>query len=373
MCLRISATETKRIAAPVKIGIDVRKIGDYGIGTHIRNVVLRAAQIATGHEFFVYHDPRDTIEGFDPDHTIAESAGKYSIQEHFSLPRKARQNRLDLFHSPHYTLPLFMDCPSIVTIHDLIHLKFQHYFPFWKVQAAKYVIANAAKKARRIITVSRTTRNDLLDWMPELHSKVDVIYNRLNEEFFQPPPPIDLQSLGVYSEFLLYAGNFKKHKGIDTLLEAYQKRPDLPQLVLVGQGHSMDHELTERILSTQKVRLLGFAGNSILRALYSKALIFLFPSRYEGFGYPPLEAMAAGSPVLSSSAPAMKEILGDAADFFDTGNAEDLLAKLQRLLTDADRRKALRDAGALQAKKFASEESPRKLAQLWESTKATTI
>ncbi|HMD81447.1 MAG TPA: glycosyltransferase family 1 protein [Anaerolineales bacterium] len=349
----------------MKIGIDVRKITDYGIGTHIRNVVLPSARMVPDHQFFLYYDPRDSFERDPAFHWVEEPAAKYSIREHLSLAKKAKKNRIDLFHAPHYTLPFFLNTPSIVTIHDLIHLKFPHYFPAWKVQAAKYVIRNAAKKSRSIITVSETTRTDLLNWMPFLEPKVNVIYNRLTEDCFQQDSSIDLRSLGIANEFILYVGNFKKHKGIDTLIDAYRRDSGLPSLVLVGSGHNMDHDLSKEILNMRNVRMFGFAGSQILRALYSRALLFVFPSRYEGFGYPPLEAMAAGCPVLSSDAPAMKEVLGNAAEFFECGNAEDLLVKLKSLLMQESRRKMYSDSGALQARRFSSDESSRKIVRLW--------
>ncbi|MCI0416381.1 glycosyltransferase family 4 protein [bacterium] len=349
----------------MRIGIDVRKIADYGIGTHIRNVVLPAASLAQGHEFIFYYDPSNTIDVRPSFRWIEEPSGKYSVWEHFSLARKAKANGVQLFHSPHYTLPLMVDCPSIVTIHDVIHLKFPEYFPGWKVQAAKYVMKQAAQKARRIIAVSETTRKDLLQWFPGIAEKIRIIYNRLPQEWFQPPPAIDLNHLGIPADFLLYVGNFKKHKGIETLIQAYSRRANLPPLVLVGQGHQMDHELSARILSTPNVRLLGFADAKFLRKLYAQALLFVFPSLYEGFGYPPLEAMASGCCVLSSDAPAMKEVLGSAAEFFERGNAEELLSKIQLLLSDGERRNALRNSGLQQAKKFATDESPRRLLEEW--------
>ena len=351
----------------MRIGIDVRKIADYGIGTHIRNVVLSAASLARNHEFVLYYDPANKVDiNSSSFRWVEEPSAKYSVWEHFSLARKAKADGVELFHSPHYTLPLMVDCPSIVTIHDLIHLKFQKYFPTWKVQAAKYVMKQATQKARRIIAVSETTREDLLQWFPGISEKVRMIYNRLSQEWFQAPPPIDLKDLGIPSDFLLYVGNFKKHKGIDTFIEAYRRRADLPMLVLVGQGHQMDHELSAKILGTPNVRLLGFADGKFLRKLYSQAILFVFPSLYEGFGYPPLEAMASGCCVLSSDAPAMKEVLGSAAEFFERGNAEELLSKIELLLTDSERRKVLMSSGLERAKMFATDESPRLLLQEWE-------
>lgn len=349
----------------MRIGIDVRKIADYGIGTHIRNVVLPAASLARNHEFTLYYDPSNTVEANSYFRWVPENSAKYSVWEHFSLARKAKMDGVELFHSPHYTLPLMVNCPSVVTVHDMIHLKFPEYFPAWKVQAAKYVMKQAAHKARKIIAVSETTREDLLEWFPGIAEKIKMIYNRLSQEWFQAPPQINLQDLGIPADFLLYVGNFKRHKGIDTLIDSYSRRPDLPPLVLVGQGHQMDHELSTRILATPNVRLLGFAEGKFLRKLYSQAILFVFPSLYEGFGYPPLEAMASGCCVLSSDAPAMKEVLGNSAEFFERGNAEDLIAKIQLLLADSVRRKALISLGLERAKSFATDESPRQLIQEW--------
>jgi len=349
----------------MKIGIDIRKINDYGIGTHIRNVVLRAADQAKQHEFFLYYDPANTVDVNPYFHLVQEPAAKYSLREHFSLARSAKANAIDLFHSPHYTLPLRLDCRSIVTVHDLIHFKFQEYFPAWKVHAAKYVLRRAVQKSERILVVSQTTRADLIEWMPEAESKIAVLYNRLSQEWFERPPGIDLTKAGIPQEFLLYIGNFKKHKGIDTLIEAYARSKDLPALVLVGQNHDMEHELSDKILNTPNVRLLGFARSELLRALYSRAMLFVFPSRYEGFGYPPLEAMASGCPVLSSDTPALKEVLGGAAEFFACGNSEDLLSRLTRICADAAKRKRLSELGRDQALKFRSEESLRTLLEIW--------
>jgi glycosyltransferase involved in cell wall biosynthesis len=349
----------------MKIGIDIRKIADYGIGTHIKNVVLGAAQIARQHEFYFYYDPSNPID-LDPEfHLEAEPAEKYSLREHFSLAQKAKSNQIDLFHSPHYTLPLRLDCRSIVTIHDMIHLKFQEYFPAWKVQAAKYVLRRAAQKSEKIIVVSKTTRADLTEWMPELESKITVIYNRLSSGWFQPPPKLDLAKAGIPRDFILYVGNFKKHKGIETLIQAFASKSNLPPLVLAGQNHDAEHELTEKILSMPNVRLLGFASGDFLRALYCNAMFLVFPSLYEGFGYPPLEAMASGCPVLSSDAPAMKEVLGDFAEYFDRGNSEDLLSRIEKFCTDSQRRKSLSESGRDHARKYTSEEPLKKILELW--------
>jgi glycosyltransferase involved in cell wall biosynthesis len=148
-------------------------------------------------------------------------------------------------------------------------------------------------------------------------------------------------------------------------MDAYSRQKDLPFLVLIGQNHDLDHGLSERILNTPNVRLLGFARKEFLHSLYSKAMLFVFPSRYEGFGYPPLEAMACGCPVLSSDAPAMKEILGNAAEFFASGNVEDLLCRLVQMCADETKRRNRTSMGREQASKFCTEESLKKLQEIW--------
>jgi len=349
----------------MKIGIDVRKINDYGIGTHIRNVVLAAAGRAKNHEFHLFYDPSN-IPATDPSfHLAPEPAAKYSLREHFSLARKAQELGIELFHSPHYTLPLRLEGRSIVTVHDLIHIKFQKYFPKWKVQAAKYVLRRAVQKSEKIIVVSETTKRDLVEWMPESESKLHVVYNRLSEEWFHPAQETDLAGLGIPDEFLLYTGNFKKHKAIDVLIDAYRRGKDLPFLVLIGQNRDLDHDLSQAILNTPNVRLLGFARAEFLHALYAKAILFVFPSRYEGFGYPPLEAMACGCPVLSSDAPAMKEVLGNAAEYFASGNSEDLLCRLVELCSNQEKRRTLSKMGREQAAKFISDASLNQLLEIW--------
>ena len=349
----------------MNIGIDVRKLRDYGIGTHIQNVVLHAAKLDESDRFFLYCDPRD--RGTDNGHFvwISEPSEKYSLKEHFTLARKASKQNIDLFHSPHFTLPLWLDCKSIVTVHDLIHLKFREYFPTWKVKAAEVVLKKALRKANVIITVSRTSRNDILEFFPEAEGKIEVLYNRLSEDWSQPPPNINLRALGIEKEFLLYVGNFKKHKDIRTLLNAMEIMKRSPQLVLVGNTVGDDTDLYERIFANSRVRLLGFADAPLLRSLYTNALLFVFPSLYEGFGYPPLEAMASGAPVLSSNALALKEVLSDGAEYFTAGNAESLSEKITQLIEDGEKRKRLAELGKKRATEFQSEASPHHLLQIY--------
>lgn len=349
----------------MNIGIDVRKLRDFGIGTHIREVILHAALQDPGNHYYLFCEP-GAEEGTPPHLTwIEETSRKYSLREHFSLSRQSSDHEIELFHSPHYTLPYMLNCKSIVTIHDLIHLKFREFYPFWKTRAAEFLIQQSIKKADLVLTVSKTSKEDILEMFPSAKGKIEVLLNRLSQQWLQPFVEMDLSSLGIAKQYLLYVGNFKQHKGIDTLIEAWSRMKNPPQLVLTGKSGEMDAALHERVFSNPQIRVLGFAGQDLLRNLYKHAMLFIFPSLYEGFGYPPLEAMLCETPVLSSDAPALKEILGKDAEFFERGNAEDLKDKIERLLSDSARQKQLRASGLKKAKTYLSDESSRHLLQIY--------
>jgi glycosyltransferase involved in cell wall biosynthesis len=349
----------------MKIGIDVRKLRDYGIGTHIKNVILPAVSMDDQNQYVFFCHPADLQPEKSNALWVADESGKYSVREHFNLGRKATVHKIDLFHSPHYTFPLTFNKLSIVTIHDLIQFKFPQFYPAWKVRAATFVLKRVIQKADLLLTVSQTSRKDIIEMFPAAEPKIEVIYNRLDPEWSQPAQALDLSSLGIEKDFILYVGNFKAHKGLETLVDAYRLLKNPPQLVLVGKSHDTESTLLEKCFANSRIRILGFAEGRMLRRLYADALFFVFPSLYEGFGYPPLEAMSSGTPVLSSDTPALCEILAESVEFFKTGSVESLAAKLEMMIQDSGRRSNLRIAGQQKAQQFMSEDSPQKLLEIY--------
>jgi glycosyltransferase involved in cell wall biosynthesis len=255
--------------------------------------------------------------------------------------------------------------PSIVTVHDLIQYKFPQFYPSWKVRAGSFVLKRALEKADLILTVSQTSRNDIAESYPFADSKMEVIYNRLNPEWMEPAPPLDLSELGIEKNFLLYVGNFKRHKGVETLVDAFRTLKDPPQLVMVGKSNDTASELIEKCFATPRIRILGFAEGRLLHRLYADSMLFIFPSLYEGFGYPPLEAMSCGTPVLSSDAPALCEILGDSVEFFQRGSVESLSSKLEILIHDTQKLSRLRTTGLNKAKEYMTNKSPHQLLEIY--------
>jgi glycosyltransferase involved in cell wall biosynthesis len=349
----------------MRIGIDVRKLRDYGIGTHIKNVILPAVSTDDQNQYVLFSDLADLQPEKPNTIWIAENSAKYSVREHINLGRKATAHKIDLFHSPHYTFPLTFNKLSIVTIHDLIQFKFPQFYAAWKIRAGMFLLKRAIQKAHLILTVSNTSRNDIVELYPAAESKIEVIYNRLDPEWSQPAPALDLSSLGIEKDFILYVGNFKKHKGLETLVDAFGLLKNPPQLVLVGKSRDTESDLLEKCFANSRIRVLGFAEGRMLRRLYTDALFFVFPSLYEGFGYPPLEAMSSGTPVLSSDTPALCEILADSVEFFKTGSVESLAAKLEMMIQNSGRRSELRTAGQQKARQYMTNDSPQKLLAIY--------
>jgi len=172
----------------VRIGIDARKLHDFGIGTYIRNLLRHLSRMDDRTEFVVFcrPDDRPTLastlgENF---RTVAETAGNYSVAEQIAIPLALRREGVTLFHAPHYVLPPLVRCPSVVTIHDCIHLMFPQYLPNRRSLAyARTSISLAAKRSTRVLTVSESSKRDILRFVPVPPEKIDVIYNAYDERF----------------------------------------------------------------------------------------------------------------------------------------------------------------------------------------------
>ena len=312
----------------MRIGIDCRKIADFGIGTYIRGLLGALADLG-GHEYIAF-GPR-SIESTLPSgvvHVVVD-APKYSIQELFTVGRNIR---LDLFHAPHYVVP-FLRVPFVVTIHDLIHL--HHRNPLARTYA-RTMIGRAVRRSRRVITVSSSVRDDVVGVFgyPE---KIAVTPNGV-DPIFSPA------GKKAESRYFLFVGNDKPHKNVDRLMEAFARVTDA-QLVLAGGEF-------ERFRNRDRVVLAGFVPQEELATLYRGANALVIPSLEEGFGLPALEAMACGAPVITSTAPALIEITGDAALHVDARSIDAIADAMTRVLRDPSSRDLMIARGLDRAKNF---------------------
>ena len=358
----------------MKIAIDVRKWRDFGVGTYVRNLVRHLARLDHETTYFLFcHDSdeatlRDLAENFVP---VVESSAGYGVREHLSIPFKLRRLGAELLHSPHYVRPLLCPIPSVVTIHDCIHLLFPQYLPnrmAWRY--ARFMMGSAIRHSAVVFTVSEASRADILrfySWADP--DKVHVVPNAIDTELLERPDEKEMarvrERYQVRGRFVLFAGNVKPHKNLERLIRAFAlvreqgERDDL-QLLLIGDDVSRYGALRRAVEKTglrQDVRFFGFVPPSTLAALYRMASVFAFPSLYEGFGLPPLEAMSCGTPVVTSRISSLPEVVGDAAVLVDPYSVEDIALGISRLLDDHDLRRQLVDKGLARARSFSWERS----------------
>ena len=364
----------------MRIGIDARKLHDYGIGTYVRNLVSGLAQ-QDGDEGYVLLCRRADLEfvrGLGPRfEAIRVEAGNYSLREHVTIPMALARARVDLFHAPHYVVSRFTPCPFVVTIHDCIHLRFPEYLPSRAAHTyARMMMRSSAHRSRRVLTVSNASKHDILRYLRVPAEKVEVIYNALDERLVSPPTEQEISQIRerfqLTAPFILYTGNIKPHKNVDRLIEAYsilRRRGQLDaKLLIIGDDISKYpnlRRLVHRFQIHQHVRFLGFVPEVTLAALYRLASVFVFPSLYEGFGLPPLEAMAAGVPVITSNVSSLPEVVGDAALLVDPMDAGAIADAMARVLNDQALRARLIARGYDRITCFSWERSVRRVREVY--------
>ncbi len=364
----------------MRIGIDARKMHDFGIGTYIRNLLRHLARIDQETEYVVLARPENcqAVAALGANfRTVSESSPTYSVVEQLRIPFALRRERVALFHAPHYVLPPLVRCRSVVTIHDCIHLMFPQYLP--NRLALKYAhtsIRLAARRATRVMTVSESSKRDILRFVNVPPEKIDVIYNAYDERFSVEPREEDVvrvrERYQLHDEFVLYAGNVKPHKNLERLIAAFHlvrdRGLDHLKLVVIGDEISKYTALRRAVHRHQLhkyVRFLGYMPEETLAVMYRLAGVFVFPSLYEGFGLPPLEAMASGTPVVTSNVSSLPEVAGDAAVLTDPYDPEAIADGIQRVLTDETLRADLRRRGLERAHQFSWEKSVRRVRAIY--------
>ena len=364
----------------MRIGIDARKLHDFGIGTYIRNLLRELARLDQQTDFVLLCRPEDADAirtlgaNFRP---VVSHAGNYSVTEQFAIPLALRRERVTLFHAPHYVLPPLAHCRSVVTIHDCIHLMFPQYLPNRMALAyARASMAMAARRATRVLTVSESSKKDIIRFFGTDPSKIDVIYNAYDERFGIEPHADAVarvrERYQLQDQFVLYAGNVKPHKNLERLIEAFHLVRDrgLPHLKLVMIGDDISkYASLRRTLHQHRlhkyVRFLGYMPEDTLAAMYRLASVFVFPSLYEGFGLPPLEAMASGTPVVTSNVSSLPEVAGDAAVLVNPYDPDAIAQGIYRVLTDGQLQVDLRRRGLARAGQFSWEASVRRVRQIY--------
>ena len=338
------------------IGIDARMIEMSGIGTYIQHLMDQGIyDYAVGSE--------EQIRKYDKSvKVIPFDANIYKLKEQLNFPnRQIKKAGIDIMHFPHYNVPVSYRGRYMVTVHDLTHI----IFPEFLGRRIKYVYAKAlmkqaVRRAEHVFTVSNNSKEDIIKYFGVPENKISITYNAIDDSFTEKAEAdyeylYNKYNIPRTSKILLYVGNLKPHKNLVTLLRAAADlRDEDIAVVLAGKAFKdSDLEQQERQMGIrEKVIHTGLVSKEELIDLYNLADIFVFPSLYEGFGIPPLEAMACGTPVIAANNSSIPEVVGDAAVLFDATDKDELVRAIRKTLGSTDLQKELIKNGYSRVKAF---------------------
>ena len=372
----------------VKIAIDIRRMAEFGVGTYIRNVVRTLYRLDHQNEYFLIGPAAKVQEiGVLPHNfqTIPAAAPERTVGGYREFRSALKRLNCDLVHIPNlFSVPRFLPCPYVMTVHDMLeHMSRARqqsgFWGTWHMQMTKRVLRGAA----RIFAVSNFTRTEIEKLFGIPPERIEVVYNAIDERFLRGhASPADRELIAqryqVTYPFLLYAGRISPHKNVVRMIEAFsalkaelekeQAYPDL-KLIIIGDDLSGNPDLRRTVVRSgvqNDVRFLGFIPIEVLRIFYDSAKIFVFPSLYEGFGLPPLEAMAHGTPVVTSNVSSLPEVVGNAAVLVNPENVFEIMRALHRVLMDQPLRERMKERGYQQATKFSWESSVRRVLDVYE-------
>jgi glycosyltransferase involved in cell wall biosynthesis len=380
----------------MRIGIDARFFGSVskGLGRYTEKLIQNLEKIsaqggpASGwdNQYFIFlsqeglAEYKPQVKNFQP---VLADYKWYSLEEQLKMPGLLNKYQLDLVHFPHFNVPFFYRKKFVVTIHDLILLHFptlrgttlDPFFYWFKFLMYKIVIRSAIKRSEKIIAVSEFTKKDILDNYIIAPEKISVTYEACDDfcNFSSQKEEEILKKYAIIKPYLLYVGNAYPHKNLEKLIlvfgELQKKIADI-NLVLVGKEDYFFQKLKRAIAERKQgigIIFTGFIPDQELDAVYKNSLAYVFPSLYEGFGLPPLEAMAKGVPVISSDHPCMQEILGNSAIYFDAQNRKEILEKLIEIIKNTELRKELVQKGYAQIKKYSWQIMAKKTLEIYQN------
>lgn len=359
----------------MRIGIDARFFGgeqSKGLGRYTQKLLRYLCELDTQNQYVIFVPP-DMAERwpqrYDNVEIVAAPYPWYSLAEQLFMPLLLRRHKLDLVHFPHFNVPLLYRGPFVVTIHDLIISRFPTerattlgpMMYRFKQLAYNRVIRHAALAAKHIVTVSEYSKRDIMDFFNMSGDRITVTYEAVDELAAWPSPTAIRDTLERYQityPYLLYVGNAYPHKNLENIILMMQqlKKRDQPlHCVMVGKPDYFYRRLQQFAWAKtvdDVVHFIGFVPDRDLPSLYRGADAYLFPSRYEGFGLPPLEAMWYGTPVISARTSCLPEVLGEAALYFEQDDISGIINQIQRLQQDGQLRQQLVQRGRQQVERY---------------------
>jgi glycosyltransferase involved in cell wall biosynthesis len=372
----------------VKVAIDIRRMTEFGVGTYIRNVVRTLGRLDRENKYLLIGPSAkvEEIGALPPNfHSVPLHQPERSLKGWWEFRAVLQRLNCDLLHVPNvFSVPRGLPCPYVITVHDLLeHMsRGERRNTLWRsvhFQLTRRVLSGAA----RIFAVSNFTKMEMEKLFGIPSARIEVVYNAIDERFLHGHASIADRELiakryQVTYPFLLYAGRVSPHKNVVRMIEAFSALkgelekegafPDL-KLIIIGDDLSGNPDLRRTVVRSgvqNDVRFLGFVPIEVLRIFYDSAKIFVFPSLYEGFGLPPLEAMAHGTPVVTSNVSSLPEVVGNAAVLVNPENVFEIMRALHRVLLDQELRERMKERSYLQAGKFSWEQSVRRILAVYQ-------
>ncbi len=337
-----------------------------GVSTYIRHLVGEIAQLEWPGELRIYLPSRDAAQGIPE--RLRPWAARLELHrpatrilwQHTLFPLLLVQDRVDLLHATMNVAPWWTPCPVVVTVHDLAYLRYPKVHPMGRRLYLSALTRLTLRRARAIIAVSQHTKQEILRHFRVPPERIRVIYEGCDAAFRPlPAPAIDAfrQRRNLPQRYLLYVGNLEPRKNLPALVRAFARLATGSDLTLVlagspAWGHTELFRLIEELHLQTRVLLPGFVPTEELPLWYNGAEVFVYLSRYEGFGLPPLEAMACGTPVVVSSASSLPEVVGEAGLQVHPDDIEGLVEALRQLLSQPELREMYRERGLKQARQF---------------------
>lgn len=349
-----------------RIGVNALYLIPGGVGgteIYLRRLLEALGAIDRENEYFVFTNretgadliPRQSNFHWKPQAVHARFRPARILWEQTMLPVEAARYRLDVLFNPGFTAPVLAPCPSVTVFHDLQHKRHPEYFrwfdlPFWNL-----LLWASAHRSRRLIAVSEATREDLVHLYRLSPDRIGVVLHGVEPELFN-------LDRGRIAPFVFCVSTLHPHKNLERLIRAYGSQKRAWRLVIAGmRGFHADvlDALIAELHVQDSVELTGWIPREELLQLYARALAFIYPSTFEGFGMPVVEAMAAGIPVACSDIPPLREVAGEAALFFDPLNEDAISSALDRIAADTELRATLEKAGPERARGFTWERAAR--------------
>ncbi|KXH76926.1 MAG: hypothetical protein AYK18_16190 [Theionarchaea archaeon DG-70] len=364
----------------MRVGIDIRMYNYTGVGEYIKGLLEGLAQIDDRNEYVLLSQSEDLNESAVENGKFTRlkiDLRPFSLAEPIGLALALRKIKPDVFHCPHFIVPALFAGPLLVTLHDLVPLRFPNLLSIRSRSYYHCMLKVAVRKARKIIAVSNCTKGDIMDFLHVSEDKIVVIHEGVRG-IFRPVRDVSviervLSAHGIEGKFIVYLGQWKPHKNVEGLIKAFhyaKARVQLPhKLVICGRKNSRYYsipQLVRRLQIQNDVIFVGLISDHDLPILLSAADLLVYPSFYEGFGLPPLQAMACGTPVIASSASSIPEVIGDSGLLHNPHNIQELSDSIIEILVNTEIRRNMIAKGLKRAKMFSWKEAAWKTLKLYE-------